>query len=815
MKKYLLLFFLVCISSYKAQVGIGITIPNSKSVLDIESTKRGVLMPRLTTSERDAINPEGSANPNGVDGLLIYNIDTDCYNYWNRATLSWVSMCQTATTCDPSTWSELDINCGQFPAADTNIYNIGTATAGFTINISVNVSKIGPYAVSIVSNNGVTYSTTGTFTVTGVQNITLTSNDGAPTSSPINFSVKANGATVCNYTKSATTTFTYSTACTSTTPALSSFNFTQGSAASGTFTIPLSVSGTGNIPSLTGTQSGITLTTAAITGATNSNTSLTVTISGTPTASGAITIPLTINGTPCSYTFNVDPIAIPFSYTYNCNSATVNPAMVRGVNQSGTITVPVSVVGSGNIPAINQTINGVTYTYIGGTYSAGTSTVVLNYSGTPNTDSTILPMTNSNGTTCNVNINHPFGNAVFSCGAPAPSLNGTYNVDYPLDATNSLTVNVNVTTPGNYPSTTYTGGGMTFSNAGGTFTSTGTFPIVYTATGTPITSGNNVLTKSNTSLCDVVVNVGYGNAVFTCSSPVVTGNYIVETNLTTNEKVTMNFNVTRRGNVAIVSEDKNGIKFGLTTQFTTLGAVSNVTIPNVTASFANPQTSEEVTNGANGGNNQTASYSFTNNGTPMGCPVTIDVKPKLITGTVINSSSTNWLTVGYTGLGAADSRIRLELSTKYYGFGSLQNGTGNFWNAPLRNISGSNVTYDISGSSTYDLYRLTLNNATLANNAILGSIDPYNPVGTRINGDNLGDNGAHAGNYAGGQEESEAGLLLQSGGKWYKYRLIFNTTNAGTSTYIILFGIYSSKPTNYVTLTSAGSKDENLQTYWP
>ena len=48
-----------------AQVGIGTATPNSAAALDINSTSKGLLMPRLTTTQRDAISP--------VAGLVIYN----------------------------------------------------------------------------------------------------------------------------------------------------------------------------------------------------------------------------------------------------------------------------------------------------------------------------------------------------------------------------------------------------------------------------------------------------------------------------------------------------------------------------------------------------------------------------------------------------------------------------------------------------------------------------------------------------------------------------------------------------------------------
>lgn len=57
-------------------VGIGTATPSAAALLDISSTTKGLLPPRMTTAERDAI-----ATPPA--GLQIYNITTNAINYWN------------------------------------------------------------------------------------------------------------------------------------------------------------------------------------------------------------------------------------------------------------------------------------------------------------------------------------------------------------------------------------------------------------------------------------------------------------------------------------------------------------------------------------------------------------------------------------------------------------------------------------------------------------------------------------------------------------------------------------------------------------
>ena len=83
MKKITLFtIFLFSVLSY-AQVGINTNTPDSSSALDIESTTGGILIPRLTETQRDAISSPAT-------GLMIYQTDqtTGFYFYngiaWTR-----------------------------------------------------------------------------------------------------------------------------------------------------------------------------------------------------------------------------------------------------------------------------------------------------------------------------------------------------------------------------------------------------------------------------------------------------------------------------------------------------------------------------------------------------------------------------------------------------------------------------------------------------------------------------------------------------------------------------------------------------------
>jgi hypothetical protein len=81
-KPSLLLFFLLFTLIGNAQIGIGTVTPNASSILDITSTTKGMLAPRMTTAQRTAITTP-------ADALLVYDTDVKSFYYYNSTTASW------------------------------------------------------------------------------------------------------------------------------------------------------------------------------------------------------------------------------------------------------------------------------------------------------------------------------------------------------------------------------------------------------------------------------------------------------------------------------------------------------------------------------------------------------------------------------------------------------------------------------------------------------------------------------------------------------------------------------------------------------
>lgn len=72
--------------SQNDNVGIGTTTPDATAILDVESTDKGMLIPRMNTLQRVAI-----AGP--AEGLLVYDTDVDCFFYFSAASNSWENLC--------------------------------------------------------------------------------------------------------------------------------------------------------------------------------------------------------------------------------------------------------------------------------------------------------------------------------------------------------------------------------------------------------------------------------------------------------------------------------------------------------------------------------------------------------------------------------------------------------------------------------------------------------------------------------------------------------------------------------------------------
>ena len=95
MKNSILFGLMLICTTVFSQVGINndtSALPNGAAMLDVESNDKGVLIPRLTSAERDAnladndidtVPPAGVTNTDITEGLLIFNTDVNAFEYWD------------------------------------------------------------------------------------------------------------------------------------------------------------------------------------------------------------------------------------------------------------------------------------------------------------------------------------------------------------------------------------------------------------------------------------------------------------------------------------------------------------------------------------------------------------------------------------------------------------------------------------------------------------------------------------------------------------------------------------------------------------
>ena len=291
MKKLILPFLvLFCSISLHAQVGIGIETPHASSILDVTSTSKGLLMPRMTTVERDAI-----ASP--ATGLFVFNTTTNNLNMFNG--VIWYEFTTTAT-------QGLVSSINTAGATTSGTLTAGSAASSVTTSFTYAGGNGKPYPTQSYSSTGVT-GLTATLTAgtmaNGIGSLSYTITGTPSGSGTATFTITVGGQTS---TFSVTVYGTIaSIACGS---ATHNGTLTSGVAASSVNSVISYSGGNG------GTHSGQTVASTGVTGLTATLTAgtfasgggtLTYNITGTPSAAGTATFAISIGGQTCSLTRTV------------------------------------------------------------------------------------------------------------------------------------------------------------------------------------------------------------------------------------------------------------------------------------------------------------------------------------------------------------------------------------------------------------------------------------------------------------------------------------------------------------------------------
>jgi uncharacterized protein (TIGR02145 family) len=119
---HILLLFIIPFITF-SQVGIGTNVPESSAQLDVNSSTRGFLPPRLTMAERNAI-----VSP--ANGLQIFNTTTGCINYYIGT--GWQEVCGTAIT---DFYPVNSVFCASGPTAVVDVTNPTTGKTWMDRNL--------------------------------------------------------------------------------------------------------------------------------------------------------------------------------------------------------------------------------------------------------------------------------------------------------------------------------------------------------------------------------------------------------------------------------------------------------------------------------------------------------------------------------------------------------------------------------------------------------------------------------------------------------------------------------------------------------
>lgn len=314
-----LILAIFCSLSSMAQIGIGTTTPNTNAALDVVSTTQGMLFPRMTTAQRNAISSP-------AQGLTIFNTDLNCLqtNISTTSTANWKNW----VGIDPSTNGTANVSAYTCNTSSVGTIIVGTPASGVTQTITASVSAVGTYSISATAN-GVTFAGSGTFAGTGAQNIVLTATGTPISSGTASFTINTVGQT-CTFTRTVSA------------GAIATINC-AGATNSGSLKDGIAASSVNSVISYTGgnagSHSGQTVTSTGVTG-------LTATLSAGNFASGAGTLTYTITGTPASagtanFAINIGGQTCTLSRTVSASSVpnvcnTSNPtAIVDVVSTTG------------------------------------------------------------------------------------------------------------------------------------------------------------------------------------------------------------------------------------------------------------------------------------------------------------------------------------------------------------------------------------------------------------------------------------------------------------------------------------------------
>lgn len=492
------------VKKFNDPISIGTSTPEQTAIVDINSTSKGFLPPRMTTLQRDAI-----LNP--AIGLTLFNSDTNCLEWWIGTI--WYNACGNAPVSITTNGNGAVIinNCSS--GDGNNLSPNNTVTPLTYQQLNVTVTQSGSYTF-IAKNNGITFSAIDKFDsymVGSIRDVYLRAT-GTPTN-PGTYTYILSTSPSCSFTRTVNTTSSNGTAVIS--------NWASSVSATG------SLMQNQQVLEVTETLVATVTTPGTYSVYTEAN-GIRFDKSGTFANTGTYNVVLTASGTPLNsgtftFTTNTDPDKA-FTRTIlspTSNGTSIVNSWTDGSNRIGELFVNANVSGVthtliANVATvgtytITASLNGITFAGSGTFTSTGNHNVVLTATGLPSTEGNNIFTLN---TVPSINFGRmvqvnptSYGTAVVSNWVCSTGSTGNMIVNSTIYNT-TQTLTANVTRAGTY-NVNAIRNGITFAVTG-TFAGTGSQTIILTASGIPSTTGSNTFDINVSPSCsfnrDVVVH---------------------------------------------------------------------------------------------------------------------------------------------------------------------------------------------------------------------------------------------------------------------------------------------------------------------
>ena len=479
-------------------------VPGLGVILELESVNKGFLTPRLTTQQRDAI-----AVANRTDGLLIYNKTTGCFNYWSEAQDTWLSLCGTPP---PAIFEISSVQCSEI-TVNGDFKQGEYLKASNYLTIPVTVSQAGTYEILAATANGYYFTTKGTFPTSGTYTLIVegvgTPNTGYNAGEDgdlLTISLNNKPSTCVNkhvFVENASVS--YEIDCNA---AIVQGSYMIGQTLNNTHKIVLEVDvqsiGYWSISS--NTINGYSFRGSGTFTQTGGPQTIELLGTGTPIASGTNSFNLTSNSDAGTRTncMGIQITVQPIKYTVDCSQVVVNGVYKQdeAMTAANTVTIKANVQATGETTIRTNTVGGIYFTSGPLSFDTiGDRDIVLTAVGTPTTpgvNTFTLDAVPGMVATCAFDVTVTGQPVAYSLTCSTIVVNGTYAPNIAMNATNTMTLSVNVQYPGAYTISTNTVNGVTFS-ASGTFTLTGTQDVTLQASGTGVSGGTHRYTLSTNS----------------------------------------------------------------------------------------------------------------------------------------------------------------------------------------------------------------------------------------------------------------------------------------------------------------------------